>query len=128
ARLQGRVKHSERRRTEMSSPIIVGHIEQRLIDHLIPYAQNARTHSDAQIAQMAASIREFGFVNPILIGSDNVLIAGHARLRAARQLGLTEVPVIVLAHLSAAQRRALVIADHQLALNAAWDEELLHIE
>ena len=84
-----------------------------LIDKLIPYARNARTHSPEQIAQVAASITEFGFVNPILVGADNVIIAGHARLLAAKKLGMTEVPVIVLAHLSEAQRRALVIADNR---------------
>jgi ParB-like chromosome segregation protein Spo0J len=99
-----------------------------LIDKLIPYARNARTHSPEQIAQVAASITEFGFVNPILVGADNVIIAGHARLLAAKKLGMTEVPVIVLAHLSEAQRRALVIADNRLALNAGWDDTLLHTE
>ncbi|MDO5604509.1 MAG: site-specific DNA-methyltransferase [Paracoccus sp. (in: a-proteobacteria)] len=95
---------------------------------LVPYARNARTHSDAQIAQIAASIREFGFTNPILIGGDDIIIAGHGRLMAAQQLGLSEVPVIVLEHLSEAQRRALVIADNKLAENAGWDEELLRLE
>jgi len=95
------------------------------LDRLIPYARNARTHSDEQVAQIAASIVEFGFCNPILVGSDGVIIAGHARVIAARKLGLSEVPVIVLDHLSQAQRRALVIADNKLALNAGWDEELL---
>jgi ParB-like chromosome segregation protein Spo0J len=99
-----------------------------LIDKLIPYARNARTHSPEQIAQVAASITEFGFVNPILVGADNVIIAGHARLLAAKKLGMTEVPVIVLAHLSEAQRRALVIADNRLALKAGWDDTLLHTE
>jgi hypothetical protein len=112
----------------MSSIVMVGHVEQRPIDQLLADAKNARTHSAAQVDQIAASIREFGFVNPILIGPDNRIIAGHARWRAARQVGMTEVPVIVLAHLSEAQRRALVIADNQLALNAAWDEGLLRTE
>ena len=80
------------------------------------------------MAQIAASIREWGWTNPILVGADDDIIAGHARLMAARKLGLTEVPVIVLAHLTPAQRRALVIADNQLALNSGWDEELLRIE
>ena len=93
-------------------------IEQWLIDRLIPYARNSRTHSDEQIAQIAASIVEFGFVNPILVGPDAVIIAGHARLLAARKLKMIEVPVIVLADLTPAQRRALVIADNQIALNA----------
>ena len=112
----------------MTSPTLVQRIERWLVDRLLPFANNARTHSDAQIAQIAASIAEFGFVNPILVGADNLIIAGHARALAARQLGLTEVPVIVLDHLTATQRRALVIADNQLALNAGWDETLLHLE
>ncbi|MGC8761991.1 MAG: site-specific DNA-methyltransferase [Bryobacteraceae bacterium] len=100
-------------------------IERWPIERLIPFARNPRTHSDEQVAQVAASIAEFGFVNPILVAADGVIIAGHARLAAARKLGLAQVPVIVLAHLSEAQRRALVIADNRLALNAGWDEELL---
>jgi DNA modification methylase len=103
-------------------------IEQWLIDRLIPYARNSRTHSDEQIAQIAASIVEFGFVNPILVGPDAVIIAGHARLLAARKLKLIEVPVIVLADLTPAQRRALVIADNQIALNAGWNSEMLQVE
>jgi DNA modification methylase len=98
------------------------------IDKLIPYARNARTHSDAQVAQVAASIIEFGWTNPILVGGDGVIIAGHARLAAARKLGMTEAPVIVLDHLTPTQRRALVLADNRLALNAGWDEEMLHVE
>src|SRR5437868_10521299 len=103
-------------------------IEHRPVDQLVPYARNPRTHTPEQIAQVAGSIAEFDFVNPILVGPDNVIIAGHARFAAARKLGLTEVPVIVLRHLSEAQRRALVIADNRLALNAGWDEEMLRIE
>ena len=103
-------------------------IEQWPIDRLIPYIRNARTHSDAQIAQVAASIAEFGFVNPVLVGADGVIIAGHARLLAARKLKMAEVPVIVLGHLTEAQRRALVLADNKLALNAGWDEEMLRVE
>jgi DNA modification methylase len=103
-------------------------VERRAIEQLIPYIRNARTHSDAQVAQVAGSIAEFGFVNPILVGEDGVIIAGHARLAAARLLQLAEVPVIVLAHLSATQRRALVLADNKLAENAAWDEEMLSVE
>lgn len=98
------------------------------IDKLIPYERNARTHSAEQLKQIAASIQEFGFTNPILVASDAGIIAGHGRLAAARQLGLAEVPVIVLDHFTEAQRRAYVIADNQLALNAGWDEELLRIE
>jgi DNA modification methylase len=98
------------------------------VDRLIPYARNARTHSDAQVAEIAASIAEFGWTNPILAGGDGVIIAGHARLAAARKLGMGEVPVIVLDHLTPAQRRALVLADNKLALNAGWDEEMLRVE
>lgn len=97
-------------------------------ERLLPYARNARTHSDEQVAQIAASIAEFGWTNPILAGGDGVVIAGHARLLAARKLGITEVPVIILDHLSESQRRALVIADNRLALNAGWDEEMLRVE
>jgi len=95
---------------------------------LVPYERNARTHSPEQVAQIAASIQEFGFTNPILVDSDDGILAGHGRLAAAKDLGLTQVPVIVLDHLSAAQRRAYVIADNQLALNAGWDMELLQQE
>jgi DNA modification methylase len=103
-------------------------IEYRAIASLIPYAKNARTHSEAQVAQIAASIVEFGWTNPILVDGQNGLIAGHGRLLAARQLGLTEVPVVELRHLSPAQRRAYVLSDNQLALKAGWDEELLRLE
>ncbi len=98
------------------------------VDKLIPFARNARTHSDEQVAQIAASIAEFGFVNPILAGADGIIIAGHARLLAARKLRMTEVPVIVLDHLTETQRRALVLADNKLAMNAGWDEEMLRVE
>ena len=111
-----------------TSPTMVERIERWPIDRLLPFANNSRTHSPTQIAQIAGSISEFGFVNPILMGPDNVIVAGHARALAARQLGLTDVPVIVLAHLTPTQRRALVIADNRLALSAAWDEEMLHLE
>lgn len=103
-------------------------IEMMPVGSLTPYARNARTHSADQIAQIAASIAEFGFTNPILIGEDAGVIAGHGRLMAARQLGLAEVPVIRLAHLTEVQRRALVIADNRIAENAGWDEELLRSE
>jgi DNA modification methylase len=103
-------------------------IERWPVDRLIPYARNPRTHTEEQVAQIAASIAEFGFVNPVLVGADGVIIAGHARVMAARKLGLGEVPVIVLDHLSQAQRRALVIADNRLAQNAGWDEEMLRVE
>ncbi len=103
-------------------------IEQWPTAKLVPYARNARTHSDAQVAQIAASIAEFGFTNPILAGSDGVIVAGHGRLAAAQKLGLDAVPVVVLDHLTPTQRRALVIADNRIAENAGWDEELLRIE
>jgi DNA modification methylase len=112
----------------MASTVNIGKQELRSPDQLIPALTNARTHSAAQIKQIAASIQKFGFTNPILIGPDNVIIAGHGRLRAAKKLALPEVPVIVLAHLTEAQRRALAIADNQLALNAGWNEELLRTE
>ncbi|MCX6632302.1 MAG: site-specific DNA-methyltransferase [Candidatus Solibacter sp.] len=98
------------------------------IDKLIPYARNARTHTEEQVAQVAASIVEFGWTNPILIGANRIIIAGHARLLAARKLRMTEVPVIVLDHLSDTQRRALVLADNRLAMSAGWDEEMLRVE
>ena len=98
------------------------------VERLIPYARNSRTHSDEQIAQVAASIVEFGWTSPILVGANGVIIAGHARLLAARKLKMAEVPVIVLGHLTEAQRRALVLADNKLALNAGWDEDMLRVE
>jgi hypothetical protein len=100
-------------------------IEIWAIERLVPYAKNARTHSPEQIAQIAASIVEFGFNAPILVSSDAGIIASHGRLLAARKLGLAEVPVVVLDHLSETQRRAYIIADNKLALNAGWDEKLL---
>ena len=103
-------------------------IERWPLDRLIPHARNARTHSETQVAQIAGSIAEFGFVNPVLVGDDGVIVAGHGRVLAARKLGLTEVPVIVLAHLSPTQRRALMIADNQIAINAGWNEEMLAAE
>ena len=98
------------------------------IDRLVPYARNARTHTEEQVAQVAASIVEFGWTNPILVGADGVIIAGHARLLAARKLKQAEVPVIVLGDLPETKRRALVLADNRLALDAGWDEEMLRIE
>lgn len=103
-------------------------IETRPIERLIPYVRNARTHLEDQVAQIAASIAEFGFVNPVLIGTDDVIVAGHGRVLAAKRLGLAEVPVIVLDHLSEAQRRALIIADNRIAENAGWDEAMLRAE
>jgi len=98
------------------------------IDRLIPYARNARTHSEAQIAQIAASIREWGWTTPILVDDNGTVLAGHGRLAAARQLQMTEVPVIVASGWSDAKRRAYVLADNKLALNAGWDDELLTLE
>lgn len=103
-------------------------VEQRSVADLIQFARNSRTHSDQQVAQIAASIREFGWTNPILIDGANGIIAGHGRLAAARKLGMDQVPVILLDHLTDAQKRALVIADNKLALNAGWDTELLSSE
>jgi DNA modification methylase len=103
-------------------------VEYRGLDLLIPYARNARTHSDAQVAQIAASIREFGWTNPVLVDGDNGVIAGHGRLLAARKLGLADVPVIELGSLSEAQKRAYVLADNNLALNAGWDDAMLAAE
>lgn len=103
-------------------------IEQWAIDKLIPYARNSRTHSDAQVAQIAASIKEFGFTNPVLIDGEGGIIAGHGRVIAARKLGLSEVPCIRLEHLTEAQKRAYVIADNRLALNSGWDTEMLKVE
>jgi DNA modification methylase len=98
------------------------------IDLLIPYAKNARVHDDAQIAQLAGSIKEFGFNNPILIDKDNGIIAGHGRVMAARKLGLTEVPTILLDHLNETQRKAYILADNRIAINSTWDNEMLSIE
>ena len=112
----------------MTSQAMAQRIELWPLEKLIPYARNPRAHSDAQIAQIAASIAEFGFNNPILVDTKAGIIAGHGRLLAAQKLHLTQVPVIVLDHLTDAQKRAYIIADNQLALNAGWDEELLRAE
>jgi site-specific DNA-methyltransferase (adenine-specific) len=103
-------------------------IEQRPVAGLIPYVNNSRKHSDEQVAQIAASIKEFGWTNPILVDGANGIIAGHGRLMAARKLGMEVVPVIELAHLSEPQRKALIIADNKLAMNAEWDNDLLMLE
>lgn len=100
-------------------------IVQQRTDSLLPYARNSRTHSEQQIAQIAASIREFGFTNPVLVDDDNGIVAGHGRVMAAQKLGMAEVPTINVGWLTEAQRRAYVIADNQLALNAGWDESVL---
>ena len=107
-----------------SEPVIVS----RKVEDLIPYACNSRTHSDEQVAQIAASVREFGWTNPVLVDGENGIIAGHGRVLAARKLGMDDVPCIELAGLTDTQRRAYIIADNKLALNAGWDDELLAIE
>jgi len=112
----------------MSEPWLSTHIERWPTAKLVPYARNARTHSDEQVAQIAASIVEFGFTNPILAGSDGVIVAGHGRLAAAQKLSLDTVPVVVLDHLTPTQRRALIIADNRIAENAGWDDAMLRIE
>jgi DNA modification methylase len=112
----------------MSEPWLSSHIERWPTAKLVPYARNARTHSEEQVAQIAASIVEFGFTNPILAGSDGVIVAGHGRLAAAQKLGLDTVPVVVLDHLTPTQRRALIIADNRIAENAGWDDAMLRIE
>ncbi len=103
-------------------------IEYREVQELVPYARNARLHSDDQIAQLAGSIREFGWTQPVLVDRENGIIAGHARVMAARRLGLKSVPVIELSHLTDAQRRAYVLADNQLATHATWDVEMMTVE
>jgi hypothetical protein len=103
-------------------------ITHKKVTELIPYVNNSRTHSDTQVAQIAASIKEFGWTNPILVDGTNGIIAGHGRLLAARKLGYEEVPTIELADLTENQKKAYIIADNKLALNAGWDDELLKIE
>lgn len=98
------------------------------VDELIPYVNNARTHSDEQVAQIAASIQEFGFNNPILVDGDNGLIAGHGRLSAAKKIGLEQVPCVVLTNLNEAQKKQFILADNQIALNSGWDFEMLQLE
>ena len=116
-------------RGEQANEILsVAGIEERPTDELQPYVGNARTHSRRQIKQIADSIRTFGFTNPVLIAEDGTILAGHGRVLAARQLGMTHVPTLRLSHLTPAQRRAYVLADNKLAMNAGWDQELLAIE
>lgn len=103
-------------------------IQYKKIDQLIPYARNSRTHSDAQVAQIAASIKEFGWTNPVLMDGDNGIIAGHGRVLAARVLGHTDIPTIEISHMTDIQKQAYVIADNKLALNAGWDEQVLGLE
>lgn len=103
-------------------------IQYKATEDLIPYARNSRTHSAEQVAQIAASIREFGWTNPVLIDGENGIIAGHGRVLAAHKLGETQVPTIELSHMSDTQKRAYIIADNKLALNAGWDDEMLALE
>ena len=103
-------------------------VEDKKVEDLIPYAMNSRTHDETQVAQIASSIKEFGFTNPILIDEDSGIIAGHGRILAAKKLGFAEVPCIVIGGLTKAQKKAYVIADNQLALNAGWDLEMLKLE
>ena len=103
-------------------------IEWQSVEKLIPYAKNARTHSDEQVAQIAGSIKEFGFNNPILVDKDNSVIAGHGRLMAARKLGMDKVPIVELQHLTESQRKAYVLADNRIALNSGWDTSMLSLE
>jgi DNA modification methylase len=112
----------------MTASWLANKIEQWPTGRLVPYARNARTHSEEQVAQIAASIVEFGFTNPILAGSDGIIVAGHGRLTAAQKLGLEVVPVVVLDHLTPTQRRALIIADNRIAENAGWDDAMLRVE
>ncbi len=102
--------------------------KQALVEDLIPYARNARTHSDAQVDKIAASIREFGFLNPVITDGENGIVAGHGRIMAAKKLGMEEVPTVEAAHLTDAQKRAYILADNRLALDAGWDDELLRVE
>lgn len=102
--------------------------ETRKVSELIPYARNARTHSAEQVAKLAGSIKEFGFINPVIISNDGGILAGHGRVLAARRLGIEEVPCVVESHLSETQKRAYILADNRLALDAGWDEEMLACE
>ena len=108
--------------------IVATKIELRRVDSLKPYPGNARSHSKRQVRQIASSIQRWGFTNPVLISTDDEIIAGHGRVMAAKELGLREIPTLRLSHLSAAERRAYIIADNKLALNAGWDSEILAIE
>jgi ParB-like chromosome segregation protein Spo0J len=113
-------------KTKAAAPAL--EVVYRKVADLIPYARNARTHSDIQISQIASSIKEFGFANPVLVDSDGGILAGHGRTLAAHKLGLDEVPTICLGHLTSTQKRAYVLVDNQLALNAGWDFEMLAVE
>ena len=109
-------------------PSPTDNVQKMPIEALIPYARNSRTHSDEQVAQIAASIREWGFTTPVLVDESGQIIAGHGRVMAARKLALSEVPVLIASGWTDAQKRAYVIADNKLALNAGWDQELLGLE
>ncbi len=109
----------------MISPLTIDTLP---IDQLVPYARNARTHSDKQVAQIARSIHRFGFINPIIVDKAGMVIAGHGRVLAAKQLGLAVVPVIQVDHLSEAEKRAYILADNKIAENAGWDPDLLRVE
>lgn len=98
------------------------------VSSLIPYARNSRTHSPEQVSKIAASIKEFGFLNPVIIDGDSGIVAGHGRVMAAQKLGMDEVPIIEASHLTAEQKRAYIIADNRLALDAGWDDEMLRVE
>ena len=126
--LMSMAKHIDRRSAQLAPPNIGIQIERWAIERLIPRVNNPRTHSREQVAQIAASIKEFGWTNPVLVDEDDNIVAGHARVLAAKKLRIEAIPVIVLRHLSEAQKRALVIADNQLALNAGWDEAALRVE
>ena len=103
-------------------------VERVSVNSLVPYARNARTHSDSQVAQIAASVREWGWTTPVLVDENNQIIAGHGRILAAERLGITEVPVMKAANWTESQKRAYILADNQLAQNAGWDIELLKLE
>ena len=110
------------------APWPADHVERWPIERLMPYARNARTHSDAQVSQIAASIREWGWTNPVLVAEDGTIIAGHGRVLAARKLRITDVPVMIASGWTEAQKRAYAIADNKLTLNGGWDQELLGLE
>lgn len=103
-------------------------IIQKIVDDLIPYARNARVHSKEQINRIASSIKEFGFINPVIIDKDGGIIAGHGRVEAAKKLNLKNVPCVLIEHLTETQKKAYILADNKLALDAEWDEEILKIE
>jgi len=103
-------------------------IEYNSVGSLIPYARNSRTHSDTQVMKVASSIKEFGFLNPVIVDGDNGIIAGHCRIEAAKKLGIEKVPTIEASYLTDAQRRAYIIADNRLALDSDWDDEMLRVE